>query len=189
MHMSSLAGTQAFGLHTVKFEPALHRLLCLIPSYLRHTPVPKLANLSIKSTSQRTELQTDGGLANRLCIDESSCTFSCGVCCQSVSSADLASLGVINILRSPSQLGGHMHQLAMQYTRVASWPVQCVPLNSLGAWMCVLVGGATSPCRHLAGRIVRAALGSFQGLPSSLTACGGARYLSGTALRPHRPVK
>ena len=82
-----------------------------------------------------------------------------------------------------------MHRLAMQYTGVASWPPQCVPLRSLGAWMCVLVGGATSPCRHLAGRVVEAALGSFQGLSWLVTARGGARYLSGTALRPYRPVK
>ncbi|CAK0783892.1 hypothetical protein CVIRNUC_007092 [Coccomyxa viridis] len=55
--------------------------------------------------------------------------------------------------------------------------------------MSVFVGGVTSPYRHLAGRIVGAALGNFQGLPWTNTACGGARYLSGTALRPHRPVR
>ena len=81
-----------------------------------------------------------------------------------------------------------MHQ-AMQYTRLASWPLQCFLLRSQGTWMCVFVGVATSPCRRLAGRIVGAAFGNFQGLPWTNTACGGARYLSGTALRPHRPVK
>ena len=33
--------------------------------------------------------------------------------------------------------------------------------------MSVFVGGVTSPYRHLAGRIVGAALGNFQGLPST----------------------